>query len=329
MTKEKWGLSSIIILLLAILMLSFCIVFDQTFVEQWFVSDGEMDITNRFYLDVLRGLAFCFSITLFLTWFAKDRLIANFIDLKNHMKFGDEISLSKTFPRVPNKSFLFFGITFLLIWASFLIFSLFIDPKIASSLVWERGLFETLTVIFYVISACFLIKHFFSNKDKKSFHTIYLIAFTLFCLFIAGEEISWGQTYLRFETPELLKQVNVQGETGLHNIQLPGVGAYFINDIARMLALFCGVLLPCILLIKYFRKLFAYLVLIPPSYLAMAYFIVAFAIPGDGYLPEQYDSSGILVVKANLESELREITMSVAFLIWTYSIGFSNFILKK
>ena len=40
----------------------------------------------------------------------------------------------------------------------------------------------------------------------------------LFCLFGAGEEISWGQRLLGLETPEYLREINSQGEIGLHNI---------------------------------------------------------------------------------------------------------------
>ncbi len=37
------------------------------------------------------------------------------------------------------------------------------------------------------------------------------------CLFIAGEEASWGQHYLGWATPDNWRAVNDQGETNLHN----------------------------------------------------------------------------------------------------------------
>ena len=39
----------------------------------------------------------------------------------------------------------------------------------------------------------------------------------LACLYIAGEEASWGQHYLGWATPEAWQAVNDQGETNLHN----------------------------------------------------------------------------------------------------------------
>jgi len=40
----------------------------------------------------------------------------------------------------------------------------------------------------------------------------------LFFFLCAGEEISWGQRLFDIETPQLLKEVNVQNEITLHNI---------------------------------------------------------------------------------------------------------------
>lgn len=38
------------------------------------------------------------------------------------------------------------------------------------------------------------------------------------CLYVAGEEVSWGQHLLNWNTPEYWKAVNDQGETNLHNV---------------------------------------------------------------------------------------------------------------
>lgn len=41
----------------------------------------------------------------------------------------------------------------------------------------------------------------------------------LAALFVAGEEISWGQRVFGWETPEALDAINHQGETNVHNIR--------------------------------------------------------------------------------------------------------------
>jgi hypothetical protein len=44
------------------------------------------------------------------------------------------------------------------------------------------------------------------------------VAFTLGCLFITGEEVSWGQRIFGWSTPEPIARVNHQGETTVHNL---------------------------------------------------------------------------------------------------------------
>lgn len=43
------------------------------------------------------------------------------------------------------------------------------------------------------------------------------------CLFIAGEELSWGQWLFHWETPAQLASVNLQQETNLHNMVDPRI----------------------------------------------------------------------------------------------------------
>jgi hypothetical protein len=47
----------------------------------------------------------------------------------------------------------------------------------------------------------------------------FYLVFSLGLLFVAGEEIAWGQWLLHFETPAMWRRLNVQGETTLHNLQ--------------------------------------------------------------------------------------------------------------
>ncbi|MGB8983581.1 MAG: hypothetical protein WCC12_17060, partial [Anaerolineales bacterium] len=58
---------------------------------------------------------------------------------------------------------------------------------------------------------------------------IYLGLALLF-FFGAGEEISWGQRILGFETPETLAQVNKQDELNLHNLSVLENSEFFTAD---------------------------------------------------------------------------------------------------
>jgi hypothetical protein len=46
----------------------------------------------------------------------------------------------------------------------------------------------------------------------------FLTSYALVFLFGGGEEVSWGQRLLGLETPEALREMNVQGELTLHNL---------------------------------------------------------------------------------------------------------------
>ena len=48
--------------------------------------------------------------------------------------------------------------------------------------------------------------------------TLWVAAVTLGCVYFAGEEVSWGQHWFGWQTPELIARLNDQGETSLHNI---------------------------------------------------------------------------------------------------------------
>ena len=49
-------------------------------------------------------------------------------------------------------------------------------------------------------------------------HRLALTLWLLACIYFAGEEVSWGQWYFDWQTPEVLSEINKQNETNLHNI---------------------------------------------------------------------------------------------------------------
>ena len=59
----------------------------------------------------------------------------------------------------------------------------------------------------------------FINREKLVTQQLghWILLVTLACIYIAGEEISWGQQLVGWGTPEWVKEVNDQHETNLHN----------------------------------------------------------------------------------------------------------------
>lgn len=48
----------------------------------------------------------------------------------------------------------------------------------------------------------------------------YVVIMALGCIYIAGEEQSWGQHFLNWSTPQSWSEINSQNETNLHNVSV-------------------------------------------------------------------------------------------------------------
>ncbi len=106
----------------------------------------------------------------------------------------------------------------------------FLPDSIFTNLTKEDGLFEyTTAILFFITSILFLllfrngryikdvrIRNHLHSYAKRYFFLILAIIF----FFGAGEEISWAQRIIGFETPKKMYEMNVQEEFNLHNIEL-------------------------------------------------------------------------------------------------------------
>lgn len=105
----------------------------------------------------------------------------------------------------------------------------------------ELGIIENITVVVLVIAiiACF---KFLKSATQFKYLKIWIIFFLIGCVYFAGEELSWGQHFFGWSTPESWSSVNDQQETNLHNT------AAIFDQIPRTLlsiaALIGGVLIP-------------------------------------------------------------------------------------
>jgi hypothetical protein len=127
---------------------------------------------------------------------------------------------------------------------------------------------------------------------------------SLACLFVVGEEVSWGQRLAGWETPAALGAVNVQGETTVHNVS-------GVDEASRVALLAVGLYGSCAWLVTRRRaRRRQALVLAPPLFLAslfvvpLVYYAVRLSLfPSPSYgvakfseLPELLVASGLLAV---------------------------------
>ena len=90
-----------------------------------------------------------------------------------------------------------------------------IDPIIER----ENGLVELGTSIVLLPGIFTGVLIFRMRKNLPAPWLLYwLLIVTLGCVYIAGEEISWGQQIWKWGTPEYFRMVNDQQETNIHNI---------------------------------------------------------------------------------------------------------------
>lgn len=82
------------------------------------------------------------------------------------------------------------------------------------------GLFEHLTVVVLVPGILSGLYTFWNYRDRlpSPYLGYWVMAWSLACIYFAGEEASWGQWYLGWETPDVLLKYNDQKETNLHNM---------------------------------------------------------------------------------------------------------------
>jgi len=94
-----------------------------------------------------------------------------------------------------------------------------LDPALYRSFVdGERGLIELATPLVALIAAVLGAKCWPRLRNAPPLVRAWVVLVTLACVYLAGEELSWGQHLLGWETPEPVKALNDQGETNLHNV---------------------------------------------------------------------------------------------------------------
>lgn len=97
----------------------------------------------------------------------------------------------------------------------------------------EDSVFEYLTLVVYLAAAIICIftlkriREYFKPSINKTLLFVIFGIFTLGSVFVAGEEISWGQRLLGIETPEHIAEINAQEETNLHNMHIIAANIYF------------------------------------------------------------------------------------------------------
>lgn len=120
-------------------------------------------------------------------------------------------------------------------------------PPVARILGGEQGLLENAQVLFLLVflvlgSRTLCVKRHLPHPWLR----FWLIGLLLGSLYTLVEEISWGQHYFGWGTPEWLADLNTQNETNLHNIdtalffQIPRVLVMYLPYNVLLTAIYAG-----------------------------------------------------------------------------------------
>ncbi|PIE22225.1 MAG: hypothetical protein CSA62_13605 [Planctomycetota bacterium] len=161
-------------------------------------------------------------------------------------------------------------------------------------------------VLFAALLSGRIALHGQATRAQVGMHCFLALLFFAMC----GEEISWGQRVLGFETPEALQGINVQGEFNLHNDF-----GYFFDHLFVLCFFLWGCVVP--LLRKYsdfFRGLFLRVGLPVPS-LGLAFGMLLISMVQDVLVYRLVDPMPYLRVP-----ELRELLSSLAFALLMFEV---------
>lgn len=124
-----------------------------------------------------------------------------------------------------------------------------INPATDNYVYGEQGIIENYTFVILFIAILLGIAAIVKMKTFKFPVFRFWLALLVFgCVYYAGEEISWGQHWFGWGTPDAWLDVNDQGETNLHNTSA------LLDQVPRMLltiaAVVGGIIVPSLVLIR-------------------------------------------------------------------------------
>jgi hypothetical protein len=88
------------------------------------------------------------------------------------------------------------------------------DPAVVAKLGSEDNIVEWMTTVCFFMTFLFFIIIFLKTRN------VWFLMLGIIFFLGAGEEISWGQRVLSFQTPEKLNELNVQKEFNFHNLEI-------------------------------------------------------------------------------------------------------------
>ncbi len=192
----------------------------------------------------------------------------------------------------------------------------------------EFGIIENLTVLFLFVTIIVCIMYLVSEKRFNFVgFKFWMGLFLLGAIYYAGEEISWGQHFFGWETPEHWTNVNDQQETNLHNTsalfdQIP-------RSLLSLAALIGGVIVPIYRKVKqYTPNLDSLNYWLWPTSVCLPSALLALLVSWHEKVYEFFDIN-IPIMLDIRAGETKECLLALFMMMYVLSIWYRNRVIKK
>lgn len=172
------------------------------------------DIDSDFFFQFFCALSIFLFVTVFLLRYRIERTL---LSLRTELREISSVVAQNHLIQCPTRKLDWVLRGMVVLFGIYVVFLSFTNVNAYSQLIWEDGVVEYASFVLWFLAAVLSLVSFLSGKRSKIKVYTYL-ALVLFFIVCGGEEISWGQHFFKFETPEILRSINKQDETTLHNI---------------------------------------------------------------------------------------------------------------
>jgi hypothetical protein len=188
----------------------------------------------------------------------------------------------------------------------------------------EDRIIEWLTFSFFCAASIlsFLILVYRNTMAKLAIW--YFIFMGIFLLVCAGEEISWGQRILGFETPQNIEVINEQKEFNLHNLEMKYIHPHGIFSFIMSLY---GIVFPIIFSRKIRDRTSSIRRYISPLVFIPCYLFPVILGSTSGYVEaqiDQYSTHSTANQYGDLTGELREMYWGLSVFLSTLTLFILN-----
>lgn len=92
----------------------------------------------------------------------------------------------------------------------------------------EQGIVENVSAVAYLIGLAAAVRA--ARMSPPGWLKAHWIMWAVFCVLFFGEETSWLQHWVGYETPDYMRRINAQSEVNLHNLEFLPQNEHLVSE---------------------------------------------------------------------------------------------------